>query len=173
VTDSTIPSRTFVPVESVSSALAVGFAELFAAEADRLVRLAYLLTDSNPVAEEIVQESFIGLYRQWDAVREPLGYVRIAVVNRARNHRRNQARADKGIARLVDRAPHDLDIPDPGGALLNALAALPERQRVAVVLRYWGDWTEREIAASLGCRPGTVKSLVSRALDELRKVVPT
>jgi RNA polymerase sigma factor (sigma-70 family) len=94
-------------------------------------------------------------------------------VNRARNHRRNQARADKGIARLVDRAPHDLDIPDPGGALLNALAALPERQRVAVVLRYWGDWTEREIAASLGCRPGTVKSLVSRALDELRKVVPT
>jgi DNA-directed RNA polymerase specialized sigma24 family protein len=171
VSDATIPGGAFVPIETASSAVAPGFADLFATEADRLVRLAYLLTDSNPVAEEIVQESFIGLYRQWDTVREPLGYVRTSVVNRARNHRRNQARADKGMVRLVDRGQHDLNIPDPGGALLNALSALPERQRVAVVLRYWGDWSESEIARSLDCRPGTVKSLVSRALDELRKVV--
>jgi RNA polymerase sigma-70 factor (sigma-E family) len=172
VTDATIPQvdGTLAPVAPM---VAPGFAALFAAEVDRLVRLAYLLTDSNPVAEEIVQESFIGLYRQWDTVREPLGYVRTAVVNRARNHRRDRVRADMGAARLVERGEHELAIPDPGDALLHALAALPERQRTAVVLRYWGDWTEQEIATALDCRPGTVKSLVSRALDELRKVVQT
>jgi RNA polymerase sigma-70 factor (sigma-E family) len=156
----------------VHVAAAVTFAEVFAAEVDGLVRLAYLLTDSNSVAEEIVQESFIGLYRQWDTVRNPGGYVRTAVVNRAHNHLRDRKRADVGVRRMVERSERDLEVPDIGGVLLSALADLPERQRIAVVLRYWGDWPEHEIAAALGCRPGTVKSLVSRALDELRKVVP-
>jgi RNA polymerase sigma-70 factor (sigma-E family) len=172
VTDATIPSQVGGALAPVTPLVAPGFAGFFEAEVDRLVRLAYLLTDSNTVAEEIVQEAFIGLYRQWDTVREPLGYLRTAVVNRARNHRRDRVRADLGAARLVERSERDLAIADPGGALFHALAALPERQRTAVVLRYWGDWTEQEIATALDCRPGTVKSLVSRALDELRKVVP-
>jgi DNA-directed RNA polymerase specialized sigma24 family protein len=118
-----------------------------------------------------VQDAFIGLYQQWGRVRNPGGYVRTAVVNRARNHVRDHQRAARGAGHFVER-PHDLAVADPGGDLSRALSALPERQRTAVILRYWGDWSEREIAESLDCRPGTVKSLVARALDELRKVVP-
>ena len=56
--------------------------------------------------------------------------------------------------------------------MADAIAALPYRQRVAIVLRFWHDCTEAEIAAALGCRPGTVGSLIHRALAELRKVMP-
>lgn len=148
------------------------FVALFEAEVDKLVRLAYLLTDSNAIAEEVVQESFIGLFRRWDTVRDPHGYVKTAVVNRARNHLRDRGRAEVGTRRLVARPAPDIEVADPGDVLLHALEALPERQRTAVVLRYWGDWSEADIASALEVRPGTVKSLISRALDELRKVVP-
>jgi RNA polymerase sigma-70 factor (sigma-E family) len=155
--------------DSPASTFDAAFETVFHESRDRLVRLAYLITDSLPTAEEVVQDAFVGLLRAWDSVYEPNGYLRVAVVNGARNHLRRREVARRGITKLVDRSLVVIDPADADGSVLAALARLPERPRTAVVLRYWGDWPEAEIATALGCRPGTVKSLLSRALAELRK----
>jgi RNA polymerase sigma-70 factor (sigma-E family) len=168
VSDRSIPAASQT-ADTAADTRDAAFEDVFHAARDRLVRLAYLLTDSLPTAEEVVQDAFIGLLRAWDSVHEPHGYLRVAVVNGARNHLRRREVARRGMPKLVDRSVVVVDPADADGAVLAALVRLPERQRTAVVLRYWGDWPEAEIATALGCRPGTVKSLLSRALNELRK----
>jgi RNA polymerase sigma factor (sigma-70 family) len=70
---------------------------------------------------------------------------------------------------LQERVRRAVDVAD--GELLELIGDLPYRQRVVIVARYWGGWSEQEIAGALGCRPGTVKSLASRALNRLRTEV--
>ena len=129
-----------------------------------MVRLATLLLGSQALAEEIVQDCFVRLLPRYDAIREPVPYLRRAVVNGCRSAGRRQTR---------ERRPAD----DPGvgdlGAdeMFDALAALPDRQRIALVLRFYEDLSGAEIADVLGCRPGTVKALVHRGLARLREVL--
>lgn len=140
---------------------------IFAAEAGPLVRLASLLTGSPTAAEEIVQDAFVGLISRWQMIESPGAYLRIAVLNGCRSHGRRLVVARRHAPKLF--VPHGPDgEPD---VLQDAVARLPHRQRSAVVLRYWLDLSEREIALHLGCRPGTVKSLLSRALESLRSEV--
>ena len=142
------------------------FIELYRTQYGRMVRVAYLLTGSNDVAEELVQDAFVRVHGRVDQVDNPVGYLRAAVVNACRNFGRHA-----GVERRhhqSERAPELTDSPD---LLADALAKLPARQRAALVLRYYLGLSETEIAAALGCRPGTVKSTTSRALAELRKVI--
>jgi RNA polymerase sigma factor (sigma-70 family) len=138
-------------------------AELYVREWSSLVRIAYLLTSSRSTAEEIVQDAFVRLQTTRSTVVNPAGYVRTVVVNACRDVHRHQA--------VVDRRP--LPAPEPAFAehdeLFDALARLPWRQQAALVLRFHVDLTETDIAAALGCRPNTVRSLVHRALATLRK----
>lgn len=101
--------------------------------------------------------------RKWDTVREPRAYLRRSIVNGSRSSLRRR--------RTRDRTP--LPVPDDPvqhpDELADVLATLPERQRAAIVLRYHHQCTHDEIAEALGCRRGTVGSLLSRALTHLRE----
>jgi RNA polymerase sigma-70 factor (sigma-E family) len=142
-------------------------ADLYRARHGDMVRLAYVLTGSQEQAADVAQEAFVKLFRKWDTVREPEAYLRRIVVNDCRSaHRR--ARRERDHAEGAGE-PVVLDL--EADELSDALASLPHRQRAAIVLRYYHDCSEREIAQVLGCRPGTVGSLLHRGLARLREVI--
>lgn len=140
-------------------------ADLYRQQYGRMVRLAYLLTGSNEVAEELVQDVFARLYRRWDRAEHPRAYLRAAVVNACRSHQRRMRLERTHRAEAVSASSMEPD------ELWDALASLPGRQRTALVLRFYEDLPEIDIARALGCRPGTVKSLISRGLAQLRRVI--
>jgi len=130
-------------------------------------RLAYLLTADRGLAEDLMQEAFVGLYARFDTVDNPRAYVRVSLVHLA-SRRRARERRLSAAQRLVltrDTASESAD------EIFDVVAALPVRQRAVIVLRYFDGLSEQEISAALGCAPGTVKSLASRALDRLRKEI--
>jgi RNA polymerase sigma factor (sigma-70 family) len=130
-------------------------------------RLASLVMQDATLGEEIAQEAFTHVYATWDHVDHPPSYLRAAVVNRCRNAQRH-ARVERSKLPLLGVSePVELAVDE----LADAVAALPFRQRAVIVLRYHVGLPEAEIASILGCRPGTVKSLASRALGRLGKVV--
>ncbi len=137
--------------------------ELFTAHAAALTRLAHVITGSNAVAQEIVQEAFLRFSRASE-VREPAAYLRTIVVNLCRTEVRRRSRP---LPR-----PEPLHFEEPAiDETWHAVQRLPERYRTALALRYYLDMSEAQMAEHMGCRPGTVKSLVSRGLELLRKEV--
>jgi RNA polymerase sigma-70 factor (sigma-E family) len=153
---------------SVSSA--PDFDELFAAAWPRLLRTTYGVTQDAQLAEDVLQAAFVKTYASWARVsraNDPFAYVRKIAVNTAlAQHRKAYRRRETTFASLPDRA-------SPAGPVVDdevwaAIGALPPRQRAVVVLRYYEDLSEREIAAVLGIRPGTVKSHAAAALETLR-----
>ena len=127
------------------------------------IRLATCVAGSAAAGEDIAQEVFQRMYRSWGTADEPAAYLRVAIVNRCRSyHRKRRTEHD----RLPMLACRDVEGEIPG-ELDDVVSALPERQRTVVRLRYWDGFSEAEIAEVLGCRPGTVKSLASRAKDRL------
>ena len=155
-------------VAAPGSVLEDTFGAFYRREYDRAVRLAWLLTGSRPVAEDVAQDAMAAVYRVFERIESPNAYLRRAVVNTARSWHRDERRHQERST-LLARERHTVDARD--AELLDAIARLPYRQRVVIVARYWGGWSEAEIAQSLGCRPGTVKSLASRGLNRLRREV--
>ncbi|MGH9101743.1 MAG: RNA polymerase sigma factor [Acidimicrobiales bacterium] len=142
------------------------FVDLYRAQYAPMVRLAFLLTGSASQAEEIVQDAFVRIRPHLDRVTGPVGYLRTSVVNGCRNQRRRA-----GLERRFAASETPEVTLDRVDELGDALGSLPYRQRAAIVLRYYLGMSEAEIAAELGCRPGTVKSLAHRGLAELRRVL--
>lgn len=131
------------------------------------VRLAHLLTGDRSTAEDIAQEAFTRVYNRVDTLDNPAAYLRVTVVNATRSHHRRRGR-ELVRHRLTARSER---VDGSARELLDAIDQLPYRQKAVVVLRYYEDLSEAEIAAALGCRPGTVKSLASRALTRLSKEI--
>jgi DNA-directed RNA polymerase specialized sigma24 family protein len=134
-----------------------------------MVQLAYVTTGSVPIAEDLTQDAFLELYRRWDTVVDPPAYLRRAVLSRCTSWvRRRQLERRHARLRGVE-----VDAVAPlgpeGVAVRAALARLRPRHRAAVFLRYYFDLSELAIADALGCRPGTVKSLLHRGLTVLRE----
>jgi RNA polymerase sigma-70 factor (sigma-E family) len=146
----------------------VAFAEVYERDYLALVRLAHLLTASNEVGEDIVQESFARALARWEELDNPAAYLRTTVVNRTRSWHRRRA-VEERLGRRI--APDDEAAAEAKGEMWDALATLPFRQRAALVLRFYEDRTTDEIAALLGCRPGTARSLLSRGIAALREVI--
>jgi RNA polymerase sigma-70 factor (sigma-E family) len=144
------------------------FGAFYQREYDLAVRLAWLLTGSRPVAEDVAQDAMAAVYCAFERIEAPSAYLRRAVVNASRSWHRDERRHQER-ATLLARERRPVDGRD--AELLDAIARLPYRQRVVIIARYWGGWSEAEIAQSLGCRPGTVKSLASRALNRLSREV--
>ena len=131
-----------------------------------MVRLAHLVCGSEAVAEEVVQDAFAGLQQRWLTVEQPEAYVRSAVLNRARSAGRRSRRERPGSV-----PEPAVDLTPETDAVWGLLRRLPERQRAAVVLRYYEDLPDEAIAELLGCRPATVRSLIHRALHRLEEVL--
>lgn len=151
-------------------------ADLYAAHRLGLVRLAVLLVDDLGTAEDVVQDVFAGLL-DGKRLREPdaaLGYLRTGVVNRSRSalRRRKTVRAYTPPGEVPRDGPDDLALlGEEHREVLAALQALPARQREVLVLRYWSDLSEADIAETLGIARGTVKSAASRALATLERAL--
>ena len=144
----------------------VGFEEFYRERYLPLLHLAILLTGSRAVAEEIVQDAFIRSRHALSESDNPAAYVRAAVVNASRSHHRHNA----VVARHRGRWLPGVSEPELR-ELADVMARLPQRQRSVIVLRYYADLSESEIAEMLGCAPGTVKSLASRGLARLKKML--
>ncbi|NNN21196.1 MAG: SigE family RNA polymerase sigma factor [Acidimicrobiales bacterium] len=133
------------------------------------VKIAYLIVQSHQLAEDIVQDSFFKVHKRWSKIDSPSSYLRKAVVNSCNSYFKH-----KKIERIV--APklarrESIQIDDDDG-MQDSIRQLPYKQQVAVILRYYEDLPDVEIAKALGCQVGTVAGLISRALDQLRgKVV--
>ncbi|MGE7387284.1 RNA polymerase sigma factor [Streptomyces sp. NPDC004126] len=152
--------------------------ELYHAHRLGMVRLAVLLVDDLGTAEDVVQDAFTALYRRYgeeiSEVDNALGYLRTSVVNTARSvlRRRRTARAwTPPTAADVPSAEASVVLGEAHREVLAALGKLTVRRRQVLVLRYWADMSEAEIAETLGISRGAVKSNASRALDALERIL--
>jgi len=152
---------------------------LFTAHHRRLVVLAQMLVDDAGTAEDVVQDAFAALYRRWPFLRDKgaaIGYVQSSVVNGARSHlrRRRGVRfepVDNAANPAAPAADEQVLQGEAQRALAAGLAALPMRQRQVVVLRYYLDQSEAEIASTLSISRGSVKKHASRALVALASLL--
>jgi RNA polymerase sigma-70 factor (sigma-E family) len=155
------------------------FGQFMTARWPGLVRLAYGLTGDRWLAEDVAQAALASAYAAWWRVRradDPDAYVRRILINtsRRRFRRRRVAEQAHEPQELANSPLADTAVADPAeligerSALLAALRELPTRQRAIVLLRYWDDLSDAQVAAILGCSPGTVRSQASRALAKLR-----
>jgi RNA polymerase sigma-70 factor (sigma-E family) len=140
--------------------------ELYASERDRLIRLAYVLTGSQAVAEDLVHDTFIRVYPRLPDLGDPGPYLRRSVVNACYSWHRRQRRQ-----RLVNLDPPAATPPEQDVEMWEALGHLSTARRTVLVLRYYLDLPEAEVAAILGWRIGTVKSATHRALRDLRRIL--
>jgi RNA polymerase sigma-70 factor (sigma-E family) len=149
-----------------------GFGEYVAARSGSLLRMAFLLTRNQADAEDLMQAALAKTYQAWDRIEDYKaldGYVRRAMVNTHISWWRRRRVEEYPTDDIPDRAVMDhADGSELADALKRALERLPSRMRAAVVLRYYEDMTESEVAAVLGISQGTVKSTVSRAVAKLR-----
>jgi RNA polymerase sigma-70 factor (sigma-E family) len=139
-----------------------------------LVRLAALLVRDVATAEEVVQDSFIAMHGAWRRLRDndkALSYLRQSVVNRSRSVLRHRVVVDRNAPKP---AP-DMPSAEQGAitllersAVISALRTLPARQREALVLKYYADLSEAQIAITMGISKGAVKSHTARAMAALR-----
>ena len=148
---------------------------LYRAHVGAARRLAVLLTGDAALAEDVAHDAFLRVAAKRDTLRDPGAfeiYLKRAVVNSVRSLARHQQVVRKHEHRFELRETPD-DGPDLPlrDAFWDAMQSLPERQRIALVLRYYEGASERDIAETMHCAPGTVKSLVSRGLARLREVI--
>jgi RNA polymerase sigma-70 factor (sigma-E family) len=154
-----------------------GWPGVYQRQRDPLVRLAYLLTGSQAVAEDLVQDTFIRVMARIDPDANPGPYLRRSVVNACTSWHRRRGREVAGT-------PRGPEAPDPDDCdrdrspytassieMWDALGGLGARRRSVLVLRYYLDMTEAEVAATLGWRVGTVKSTTHRALADLKRIL--
>lgn len=143
------------------------FATFYAAERQRAVTLAWLLTHDSSAAEDIAHDAFSRMYRRFTELDDPRAYLRRTIVHEVYQRSRRSGREARRLALVAPTLAFVVD--GPTGGLVDAIAALPLNQRTAVVLRFWGDLDHRAIGHAMGLRPGTVRSLLSRAVTQLRK----
>ena len=143
------------------------FDAFYREQRDGLVRLCYLTTLDVEVAADAAQEAMLRAFNRWSTLQDqaPLAWVRTVALNLCRSRWRRMQRELHLLPRLYSapgpQGPRDLD-------LVAALRSLPERQREALVLRYWGDMSVQECAAAMGVSAGSVNQHLSRARMALR-----
>ena len=138
-----------------------------------LTRLAVVMLGDRPAAEDVVQDAFCGLYTHWRRLSDPakaLPYLRSAVLNGCRNHRRRGYRAGREPAGW-EHAESAVLLAEEHREVLAGLQRLPARQCEALVLRFYLELAEPEIAQTMGISRGTVKSTTSRALAALGRIL--
>jgi RNA polymerase sigma-70 factor (sigma-E family) len=150
--------------------------ELYAVHAQRAGRLAYFLVGDRDLAQDLVQEAFLKVFARWGNLRESqsfAAYLNRTIVNLAHKaHRRRSVERrylDKQPRLEAVAAERDYETADE---LWQQLQSLPQRQRTAIVLRYYEDLSDQQAAEAMGCSTTAIASLVQRALGALRKNAP-
>jgi RNA polymerase sigma-70 factor (sigma-E family) len=150
-----------------------GFREFVQARSGALLQSAWLLTGQRATAQDLLQTALAKTYPRWDRLRSrdaAEAYVRRVLVSTYVSWTRRRWTGEHATGEL----PEHADARDPYAAaelradVARALGALPRRQRAVVVLRYFDDLTESQVAAAMGCSVGTVKSQTAKALAKLR-----
>jgi RNA polymerase sigma-70 factor (sigma-E family) len=168
------------PHGSPGTDAAEAVAALYRAHAVGLIRLAIIMLGNRAAAEDVVQEAFLGLYRHWDGLCDParpLPYLRTTVLNGCRSALRRQARRDHrervyGWAGPDwNTAEYQVLLAEEHRATLAAIRRLPDRQREALVLRFYLDMPEEHVAEAMGISRSTVRSATSRALAALARML--
>jgi RNA polymerase sigma-70 factor (sigma-E family) len=162
-----VPDLSAVPgrLSSRAADVAGDFETLYRDNYRKLVQLAFLLTQSSDTADDLVQDVFARVLPRWQRLDDPVPYLRRSVVNAANSwHRRLR------LERLRSANVEESDSLH-ADELFDVLAQLPARQRSAVVLRFYEGLSDAEVASLLGCRPGTVASLVHRAFGRMRQAM--
>jgi RNA polymerase sigma-70 factor (sigma-E family) len=152
---------------------------LFEAHALGLVKLAKVMLGDQSIAEDMVQDAFVGMYRKWSSLQDrdkALGYLRTSVLNACRTAHRTRTRHDRALLLVpgadgVVSAEESALVGEANREALAALRALPARQREAVVLRHYLGLTEEEAAQAMKVARGTVKSATSRGLSRLARIL--
>ncbi len=148
------------------------FDDYVAARAAALLRVAYMLTGDRHLAEDLVQDVLASAYLRWGRVSATVSrdaYLRTMLVRRHLSWRRRRSSGEIADGRTDTRSVGDFAADyDSRDAAWRLLATLPRRQRAVLVLRYYEDLSDDEIAEVLGCRSGTVRGYASRALATLR-----
>ena len=166
-----------IAAEHGTEAAEAAVCDLYSANYQSLVRLAAILVRDAATAEEVVQDAFVAMHGAWVRLRDTdkaLSYLRQSVVNRSRSVLRHRAVVDKYAPKPAPDAPSA----EQGAitllersAVIAALRALPARQREALVLRYYADLSEAQIANAMGISRGAVKSHTARGMSALRTVL--
>jgi RNA polymerase sigma-70 factor (sigma-E family) len=174
--DVTVPLRA-VATEPGAWSADLAVTELYSVQYKALVRLAAMLVRDTSTAEEVVQEAFIAMHDGWHRLKDAekaLAYLRQAVVNRSRSVLRHRMVVEKNAPKPAPDMPsaeHGAMALLERSAVIAALRGLPERQREAIVLRYYADLSEAEIAAAMRISRGAVKSHTARAMAALKAVL--
>jgi RNA polymerase sigma-70 factor (sigma-E family) len=150
---------------------AIALADFADANSVGLTRFAYVLCGDRGLAEDLVQDAFYALYRRFGdtlVLAAPVAYARRTIVNGHISHRRRRTATATVLGEVPELATEDSD-PTEQDAMWRTLATLPDRQRAVLVLRYYLDLSDSDIASALDCREGTVRSLASRAFAALRE----
>lgn len=159
-----------------------GVTALYAAQGVSLIRMGFVILGDRSAAEDVVQDAFVGLYRNWDRLDDPanaLSYVRSSVLNgcraalraRARRERRDRAAAARDDWLSSDSAEATVLLSEEHREVLAAVRKLAVRQRQALTLRYYLGLSTEETADVMGISVGTVKSAVSRAIAALGRTL--
>ncbi|HEX3489714.1 MAG TPA: MFS transporter [Streptosporangiaceae bacterium] len=161
-------------VTSDDAEIAVG--ALYQAHALPLIRLAYITLGDRASAEDVVQDAFCGLFKRWDHLAEngkALAYVRASVLNGCRSVLRHRAVLRRKVTHQVaaESAESEMLSGEERYQLMRAVRRLPTRQREALVLRFYLDLPDGEIARVMGVRPSTVRSTMHRALETLGRIL--
>jgi RNA polymerase sigma-70 factor (sigma-E family) len=149
--------------------------QLYAGHYRELVRLSALLLRDVGEAEEVVQDAFVAMHGRWGRLRDPdkaVAYLRQSVLNRSRSALRHRAVRDRhqpAPPSYVPSAEQHALLSGEQDAIVAALRTLPQRQREAIVLRYYADLSEADTALAMGVSRGAVKSHTSRGMAALRR----
>jgi RNA polymerase sigma-70 factor (sigma-E family) len=136
-----------------------------------LLRFAYLLCGDRHRAEDLLQDVLLAMYRRFPErmpLDNPVGYARRALANTNISRARRAASSEIVVQFVPEQIEQERDDPAERDVLWRAMRRLPARQRTVLVLRFYADATDDDIASALDCRRGTVRSLASRALATLR-----
>jgi RNA polymerase sigma-70 factor (sigma-E family) len=156
----------------------VGVTELYQAHAVGLIKLGVIMLGDRTAAEDVVQDAFFGLYRNWGRLSDPdnaLAYARASVLNGCRAALRQRIRRER-LSVVADAATTEtvetiVLLGEEHRQVLAAVRRLPDRQREALVLRFYLGVSEEETARAMGISRGTVKSSTSRALAALGRML--
>ncbi len=145
------------------------FSEFYAKHRVEMARLAWLLCHDDDASQDIVHEAFASIYPRFDSIERPAAYLRRSVVNGVYERTRRRQRERRRLT--TEAASIEPGTPGPTGGLADVVAILDIKPRTAIVLRYWAGLSDLEIADAMHIKPGTARSILSRALSRLREEI--